>query len=67
MLALLQYGSSDEDNAYEDKHETEESISTEPNHLEPIENTEYSIKSQLQICAAPLVVPTVSLVKIINI
>lgn len=60
MLALLQYGSSDEDNDAEKNREIAETTSVDPEHLKPIENTEYSVKTQLQICAAPLVVPTVS-------
>lgn len=59
MLALQQYGSSDED--HEDEIEnSQENDSSDAIHLKPVENEEFSVKSQLQICAAPLVVPTVS-------
>lgn len=58
MLALQQYGSSDEE--HENDEEKDESPSKESYDLKSEENAEYSVKSQLKICAAPLVVPTVS-------
>lgn len=57
MLALQEYASSSDDENV--KENSEEKVDNEDNHLKPIENPEYSIKKQLQICAAPLVVPTV--------
>ena len=57
MLALQQYGSSDEETPNDDNKPQEEATT----HLLPIspETTEFSVKSSLQICAAPLVLPTV--------
>lgn len=59
MLSLQDYGSSSSD---------EESNSAETNaqslsdiHLKPVENSEFSVKKQLQVCAAPVVLPTVSI------
>lgn len=63
MLALQEYASSsDDENSFVEKVEDSEpeSKSEGSDHLKPVENAEFSIKSQLQICAAPLVVPTVS-------
>lgn len=57
MLALRDYGSSDEDN---DKDIPVESNKDLPGDLSNIESSEYSVKKDLQICAAPIVVPTVS-------
>ncbi|KAJ8922907.1 hypothetical protein NQ315_001449 [Exocentrus adspersus] len=54
MLALQQYASSsDEEDVHSDKD-------TEAEHLKPIPetNSQYSVKNQLAICAAPVVLPT---------
>lgn len=59
MLALQAYASSSDDESTEGEHTDKNESETEVNHLTPINNPEFSVKSQLQICAAPLVVPTV--------
>lgn len=56
MLSLQEYGSSDED----EKQGSPEAAANSDLHLKPIEDPQFSIKSQLQICAAPVVLPTVS-------
>lgn len=60
MLALQEYASSSDDENVSNDNEDTKNVETEANHLKPIENPEFSVKKQLQICAAPLVVPTVS-------
>lgn len=59
MLALQEYASSSDDENSSSPQPSENS-QDETEHLKPIENPEFSVKSQLQVCAAPLVVPTVS-------
>lgn len=50
MIALQQYGSSD------DEHDSEERL---PESTDATAS-KFSFKNQLQICAAPIVLPTVS-------
>lgn len=59
MLALQNYGSSDEEMDSNESSKTQSEEHSE--HLKPItpENAEYSLQNSLQICAAPIVVPTV--------
>lgn len=71
MLALQTYASSDDEVSSEEQ-ETSETTDTESQKFpetskceamepyKPPENSEFSVKNQLQVCAAPLVVPTVS-------
>lgn len=58
MLALQEYGSSDEENDKSDRLNAKTAEHLE--HLKALdpEKLEYSIQNQLQICAAPIVVPT---------
>lgn len=72
MLALQAYVSSDEENdnlvktdattkTEIDNDDKDKSTSESKIHLDVAEiNPEYSVQKQLQICAAPTVVPTVS-------
>ncbi|XP_044742207.1 pre-mRNA-processing factor 17 isoform X2 [Chrysoperla carnea] len=55
MLSLQEYGSSDDDESSKDVN-----IEELTSHLKPVaeENKEFSTAKSLQICAAPLVVPT---------
>lgn len=55
MLALQGYGSSDDEGNGTKEIATESSISLDPD-IKP----EFSVQKQIQICAAPVVVPTVS-------
>lgn len=61
MLALLEYasGSSSDEEIYTNKSQTTESTDSEANVEPPVINKEFSVQKQLQICAAPIVVPTV--------
>lgn len=54
MLALQNYASSDDDD--EENPKSQEKLTP----YKPSENSEFSIKKQLEVCAAPLVLPTVS-------
>lgn len=61
MLALQQYGSSDEE---EGNKQQEDGNAL---HLKPLSrDNEYSLQNQIQICATPLVLPTVSTPKYIT-
>lgn len=58
MLALQAYESSDEDtNGETNNEENNESHLCDASKLV---DSEYSVKKQLQVCAAPVVLPTVS-------
>lgn len=66
MLALQSYASSSEDEASEEsdasnvearKLEDAENF----DHLKPPEDSEFSVKKQLEVCATPVVLPTVGL------
>lgn len=60
MLALKAYGSgSDDDEERTDENSTPEVNTNLPDLSNEI-NPEYSVKKQMQICAAPVVLPTVS-------
>lgn len=57
MLALQQYGSSDDENEGTTNEKTNQAL-----HLIPVDaDSKYSVQKSLQICAAPLVLPTVSI------
>lgn len=58
MIALQQYGSSDEDN------DTSGSSIEDTSTREPFE---FSIKNQLQICSAPVVLPTVTHITLLKV
>lgn len=60
MLALLEYasGSSSEEEIDANKSQTTESTDSEATVEPPVINKEFSVRKQLQICAAPIVVPT---------
>lgn len=64
MLALQSYASSDDDDDSSEEQNTatisQQPVSTEILPYKPPENSEYSIKRQLEVCAAPVVLPTVS-------
>lgn len=54
MLALQEYGSSDEEGQGKNTENVDKL------HLKPLAtDNELSVKNQLQVCAAPLVLPTV--------
>lgn len=68
MLALQSYASSDDSDSSDEQKIGSSGSEELPQgrecqaleHYKPPENSEFSVKNQLEVCAAPLVLPSVS-------
>lgn len=73
MLALQNYTSSDDEDSSDEQSSTSEMPPKRQENIEtadvapykPPENSEFSVRNQLEVCAAPLVLPTVSVIEFI--